>query len=108
MNEIKEIFYQKRFLKDLHIIKNFDSEKGFTMDLEIQLTSDCYFRSCDEITLRFYRVEQLEMEALHHALKMYLELYDMKEYQYEYLRYKIVDDENGVLSFLCESFEIVD
>lgn len=108
MNELQTIFYHKCFLKDLHILKKYDPEKGFTMDLEMRLTSDCYFRSDDESTVRFYHVEQLEMKALHHALRMFLELYNLKEYQYEYLRYQIVDEENGVLSFLCESFEILD
>ena len=72
--------------------------------LFLELASDIA-GSEPRLHLHFYGIQQLQIKELTSPFRLtLLEIYDLRDHQWEYINYKVVETEDLQLSFFCERF----
>ena len=73
--------------------------------LFLELASDIA-GSKPRLHLHFYGIQQLQIKELTSPFHLtLLEIYDLRDHQWEHINYKVLETEDLQLSFFCERFE---
>ncbi len=75
--------------------------------LELELVLRAFEQESDDrerLRLVFFGVTDLELSGTGFVVFPLLEIFSIQDFQWEHLKYRVKETENGELSFYCESF----
>ena len=92
------------FISRLVVDKDFDDQGASACTIEIWLRSQA-ISSSEESFLGFRDVLDLRIENLSANIRLQMTIYDISDRNLEKTRFRVVDEENGVISFTCSEIK---
>lgn len=100
------------FIKHYYAFNIYDSIKLYRKTSEDGYISNTLIISLYEnerynnkLILKFYGVQDLKFGSLDVISHLHISITDISNYQQEYIKYKVSEEEENIFSFYCKDFE---
>jgi hypothetical protein len=110
VNDIINSYYslkpsQYGYLETFKLYREISKEGCSDYFLELQMRSTSDFRDPRRLFLSFSGIKELKIGNLEGLLSLLIDIRSIQEYQFENVKYKVVESEYEAFSFLCLDIE---
>lgn len=109
LSDVVAEFYKKQkdfaYLQSINLCRDFYENGCSDYFLYISLCDYPYYKGNQKLLLTFLGVRNFEIVDIDGLVKHFINITDVSDRQMEGIKYKVKEDENGLYSFYCKSFE---
>ncbi len=107
LSEITEKEKKYKYIKEINLSRNLDSDEGLLYDLEMVLsTFPCEKK--DVFIIFFEKIRDICFNDLNNCLAVGIKIEDISSYQLEGIKYKVSEVGEELFSFYCNSISIIE